>query len=236
MLLSFRHRSVRVIPTGVHGAQRPRIPSLALTGRGRRGASGEGPNFQVACSVSNQRLTCDGSRVVCLEIRVGKAGARPALPRNCKARFYSPSQATSRIDGAANTFAGEGGSRSRDVSDASAAFQRGGAPSLLACSIRETWAGRHWKTGKTNRNPRTIGRARDHIALDRMPHRLPCRSRLIRLQSRLASTSHQRSRSRIAIGSSPTWSMCATDLRAARCAPVLPRRSPRRFARTLGRC
>ena len=48
---------------------------------------GRGSKFQIACSASNRWLTWRGRRVVWREIRVGKAGVRPALPRNCKARF-----------------------------------------------------------------------------------------------------------------------------------------------------
>ena len=171
---------------------------------------------------------------MCLEIRVGKAGARPALPRNCKARFNSPSQATSRIDGAAYTFAGEGGFRSRDVSDASAAYHRGGAVTPGQFIPRSS--GQHWKTGKTHRNHPSIGRVRDHAAHDRMPLRLPSRSRLMPSHLRRSCISLPRSRSRIVISSSRTWSTCATDLRAARCAPVLPRLLRRRFARMPGQC
>jgi len=165
---------------------------------------------------------------------------KPVRDRRCPATVrrdsISPSQATSRIDGAANTFAGEGGFRSRDVSDASAAYHRGGAPSLLASSFREVRARRPWKTGKTHRNHPSIGRVRDHAAHDRMPLRLPSRSRLMPSHLRRSCISLPRSRSRIVISSSRTWSTCATDLRAARCAPVLPRLLRRRFARMPGQC
>lgn len=60
------------------------------------------------------RLTLARVRVGSHLIRVGKAGATPALPRNCEALRgrATPSQTTGRIDGAVTTFAGEGGFRS----------------------------------------------------------------------------------------------------------------------------
>jgi len=60
------------------------------------------------------RLTLARVRVGSHLIRVGKAGATPALPRNCEASRdrATPSQTTDRIDGAVTTFAGEGGFRS----------------------------------------------------------------------------------------------------------------------------
>ena len=53
------------------------------------------------------------NEVVSSTARVGKAGSKPALPRNCGERCddAAPSQTTDRVDGADWTFAGEGGFR-----------------------------------------------------------------------------------------------------------------------------
>ena len=166
------------------------------------------------------------------EIRVGKAGVRPALPRNCKARFlFRPARLPRE------STEPQIPSREREASGV-VTFPMypppisGGAPSLLAASIREFWARRHWKTGKTNRILPTIGRARDHVALDHTPHLLLSQSRLMPSRSRRSYISRRRYRSRIVIGSSRISSTCATVLRDARRAPVLARR---RFAPMLGR-
>ena len=101
----------------------------------------------------------------------------------------------------------------------------GGAPSLLATSIRANWAGRHWQSSTTNRNHATTRRARDRVLRDRMPHLLRCRSLLMRWQSLRSFTSLPRSRSRMVIGFSRIWSMCAMALPESRRAPALPHRS-----------
>ena len=58
-------------------------------------------------------LTACRNGVVSSTAQVGKAGSKPALPRNCGERRddAAPSQATDGVDGADWTFAGEGGFR-----------------------------------------------------------------------------------------------------------------------------
>src|SRR5262249_53127265 len=58
-------------------------------------------------------LTARRNGVLSSTSQVGKAGQRPALPRNCGGRRNraAPSQTTDGVDGAGWTFAGEGGFR-----------------------------------------------------------------------------------------------------------------------------
>ena len=147
-------------------------------------------------------------------------------PATVRRDSTAPSQATERIDGAVNTFAGEGG------------FRR--VPTFLiapqVAAPRRSWPLQSPKprpgdicstSNPTPNSPTT--RARPAPAPT--PPRSPSRSRPTPQRSPRSSTSRPRSPGRTAIGSSHTWLKSATVLQAA-----AAQLSPFQLTRRPGHC
>jgi len=187
-------------------------------------------------------LTCRAVRVIWPKIRVGKPVRDRRCPATVRRERISPSQATARIHGAAITFAGEGGFRSRTTfSDPVAANYRGRAPSLLASSIGEVSARRRWIVWKTHKTNRHLLTPRDCDQVRRAAHTLarsPFRSPLTPVRSPRSSISPRRPRCLVRFMC--TWSQWATDgatvHRVTRHIPAMARRPRSRFARTPDQC